>query len=265
MGFADLHIHTVYSWDGTCTVPAVLKYAADVAGLDVIAITDHDCITGALEAIQLAPRYGIDVIPGCEVTTADGHLLALFIQKPIPAGRSLVETVLLVGEQGGICIAAHPGARVKTSLSHRVIRSALQEPGISQVLVGIEGFNAGLIYSQSNQAAYKLAGDLSLAKVGSSDSHVLETIGWGSTEFAGFFRDNLRHALERKATRVVFGHRSSGLDKISRWVPRILLRRMGWVTTNRSPHGPIQMGRLVPPKRGLVGEPTLAPEHVHSL
>ena len=76
MGKADLHIHTIYSWDGTCTVEAVLKQAAHIAGLDVIAITDHDEIQGALEAVDLAPRYGIEVIPGCEISTADGHLLA---------------------------------------------------------------------------------------------------------------------------------------------------------------------------------------------
>jgi predicted metal-dependent phosphoesterase TrpH len=59
MGFADLHIHTVHSWDGTATVPAILKHAADATDLDVIAICDHDCIRGGQEAIQLAPRYGI--------------------------------------------------------------------------------------------------------------------------------------------------------------------------------------------------------------
>ena len=64
MGKADLHIHTTYSWDGTCTVEAVLKQAAHIAGLDVIAITDHDDIRGALEAVELGPRYGIEVVHG---------------------------------------------------------------------------------------------------------------------------------------------------------------------------------------------------------
>ena len=94
MGKADLHIHTIYSWDGTCTVEAVLKQAAHTAELDVIAITDHDEIQGAQEAAELAPRYGIEVIPGSEISTADGHLLALFIPKKISAGLSVVETIL---------------------------------------------------------------------------------------------------------------------------------------------------------------------------
>jgi predicted metal-dependent phosphoesterase TrpH len=262
MGFADLHVHTVHSWDGTCTVPAVLKYAADYTNLDVMAITDHDCIRGALEAIQLAPRYGIEVIPGCEISTADGHLLGLFIQKAIPAGLSLVETVHRVGEQGGICIAAHPGARVKTSLSARVLRLALQNPDVRRVLVGVESFNAGLVFSGSNRPASDLAGELHLARVGSSDAHVLETIGWGATEFAGFFADDLRRALLRGATCVCVGRSVSGAEKISRWAPRYLLRRLGWVTTNQSPFGPLRLARLSPSRRGPGVDATLASEHI---
>jgi DNA polymerase III alpha subunit len=65
MGLAVLHVHTVYSWDGTCTVSAVLKQATQQANLDVIAITDHDEIDEALEALDLARIYGIEVILGC--------------------------------------------------------------------------------------------------------------------------------------------------------------------------------------------------------
>ncbi len=63
MGLADLHIHTVYSWDGTATVSAVLKTAM-IRGLNVIAITDHDEIQGALDAQKLAPDYGLDMCRG---------------------------------------------------------------------------------------------------------------------------------------------------------------------------------------------------------
>ena len=58
MGLADLHIHTIYSYDGTASIPAVLECAKQV-GLDVIAITDHDEIRGALKAFDLAPRHGM--------------------------------------------------------------------------------------------------------------------------------------------------------------------------------------------------------------
>ena len=63
MGLADLHIHTIYSYDGTASVPAVLTRARQM-GLDVIAITDHDEIIGSLKAVELAPAFGMEVIPG---------------------------------------------------------------------------------------------------------------------------------------------------------------------------------------------------------
>ena len=80
MGFADIHIHSIYSHDATTTVRGVLKQASSV-GLSVIAVTDHDDIRGAFDARELASQYNIEVISGVEVTTRDGHLLALFIEK----------------------------------------------------------------------------------------------------------------------------------------------------------------------------------------
>lgn len=263
MGFSDLHIHTTYSWDGTCPVPAVLKYAADFTNLDVIAITDHDCILGALEAVRLAPRYGIEVIPGCEISTADGHLLGLFIHKAIPAGLSLVETVMRVGEQGGICIAAHPGARVKRSIPLQTLRQCLDHPGVREVLVGIECFNAGLVYSQSNRQANALAEELGVARVGNSDTHVLDMIGWGATEFPGYSPFDLRHALQQRTTRPYARRSTTGLEKIIRWVPSFLLRRLGWVITNHNnPCGPLRLGRLEPIPGDSSLDALIAPKNI---
>ena len=73
MGLADLHVHTIYSYDGTASIPAVLARARQI-GLDVIAITDHDEIAGSLQALELAPAFGVEVIPGMEVTTASRTL-----------------------------------------------------------------------------------------------------------------------------------------------------------------------------------------------
>jgi len=57
MGFADLHIHSMYSYDGTASISAILKYVADYTDLNVIAITDHDSMEGVPEALDLAPYY----------------------------------------------------------------------------------------------------------------------------------------------------------------------------------------------------------------
>jgi|GEM_PF-402470 len=204
MGLADLHIHTIYSWDGTCDVKAVLKRAAEL-GLDVIAITDHNEIRGGLEAQDLAPVYGVEVIPGSEVSTAEGHLLALFIQHPIPKGLSLEETLRRVADLGGCAVAAHPAARGMNSLTPEAIRRALAHPDLARILVGVEVFNAGLLHTRSNSTAQALADTLPVARVGSSDAHMFWMIGAGATLFPGRSAQDLRQALEARQTQPVSG------------------------------------------------------------
>lgn len=75
-------------------LPSTQCWRARQAGLDVIAITDHDEIRGALKALDLAPQYGIEVIPGIEITTAEGDLVALFVTETIEPGRPLIETII---------------------------------------------------------------------------------------------------------------------------------------------------------------------------
>jgi predicted metal-dependent phosphoesterase TrpH len=244
MGLADLHIHTIYSWDGTCTVSAVLKYAAEQTALDVIAITDHDEIRGSIEALELAPSYGIQVIPGSEISTAEGHLLALFIESRVPAGLSLVETVQRVGALGGLCFAAHPMAANTNSLTEKTIFQALQHPEVADVLVGIETFNAGILHRNANMDALVLAHTLSLTRIGSSDSHLLQTIGQASTEFQGTSPDDLRIALENRTTHVQVGKLSSEWAFLRNWFPRYLLRNAGWATGNLDPHEPLRLRRF---------------------
>lgn len=203
MGLADLHLHTIYSYDGTASLAAVLNRAKQV-GLDVIAITDHDEIRGGLKALELAPNYGVEVIPGCEITTADGDLLALFLKKEVSAGLSLEETVLRVREQGGICIAPHPmaGGMGMKSLSGRTILKALRIPEVADTLIGIETFNGTAFDRISGHYANILAGRLEIAKVGNSDSHTIDTMGFGVTEFEGKTAADLVTALRNNTTKV---------------------------------------------------------------
>jgi predicted metal-dependent phosphoesterase TrpH len=256
MGSADLHIHTIHSWDGVCAVSAVLQYVIEHTKLNVIAITDHDEIRGALEAVELAPAYGVEVVPGSEISTADGHVLALFICQRVPAGLSLIETVLRVGELGGLCIAAHPMARVSGSLSAEAICRALQHPQVARTLVGVEAYNSGLVYSQSNRAAQALAQTLPVAQVGNSDAHMLWMIGRGATEFSGSSASQLRSALEAHTTRVGRVQPAHALRIISTWVPRYLLRRAGWVDWTPAPRTSPRLSRLA-----HVRASTLQPAH----
>ena len=203
MGLADLHIHTIYSYDGTASVPAVLKHARQI-GLDVIAITDHDEIAGALRALELAPAYGLEVIPAIEVTTAEGDLLAFNITVKIQRDLPLVETILKVGELGGFCIAPHPmasGLGMK-GLSAYSILKALRNPDVVQTLIALETYNATVINKINNHYARILAEHLNIAQTGSSDAHVLGAIGLGMTEFDGHTAKDVLDALYCRTTRI---------------------------------------------------------------
>lgn len=246
MGLADLHMHTLYSWDGTSTVSAVLKQVVEHTALDVIAITDHDRISGALQALELAPRYNLEVIPGCEISTSQGHLLAYFITQPVPKGRSLVETVLRVGELGGLCVAPHPSVRLANGLSPKTIKDALMDPDVARILVGIEVYNAGLVNQRSNLAALLLAQGLPVAQVGNSDAHLLWMIGRGATHFPGTSAQELRAALEGRTTQPVVGAACQPVRMAGHMVVRMLLRKAGFVAWNAGPQAPIRFGRPVP-------------------
>jgi predicted metal-dependent phosphoesterase TrpH len=201
MGFADLHIHTEYSFDGTASVLAVLQQAKQT-GLDVIAITDHDEIDGALEAMELAPEVGIEVIPGIEVSTADGDLLALNVTQKIERDQPMLETLSKVGKLGGICIAPHPmddGYRMH-SLGSYLIMKALRDRDAAKILIAIETYNATILNKANNDYARILAEHLGIAQTGNSDAHVLNAIGLGRTKFPGHTRKELLTALQNGLT-----------------------------------------------------------------
>lgn len=219
MGLADLHIHTIHSYDGTACVSSILKRAKEI-GLDVVAITDHDEINGALEALPLASHYGIDVIPASEITTSEGDLLALFITKKIKAGLSLIETVLRVSEMGGVCIAPHPmaGGMGMKSLSAYSILKALKHPQVAKTLIGIETYNGTAIDRMSNHYAKIFANGLRIAQTGSSDAHVIDTVGFGVTEFDGYTAQDLLISLRDRTTKV---------RKLREWSPIHILSNWG--------------------------------------
>jgi hypothetical protein len=239
MGFADLHIHSMYSYDGTASISAILKYVADFTDLNVIAITDHDSMEGVPEALDLAPYYNLEVIPGCEVSSKDGHVLCLFIERPIPPGLSLLETVLMVGNQGGICIAAHPMAKGVNSLRFETIRQVLKHPVASKILVGVEAFNGGLVYTRGNLSVQQESNSLPLAQLGNSDAHILQMIGQGASYYHGYTSADLKNAIINRTTIPRKGNGLSGSAVLTSYIPRYVLRKLGWVSWNESPEKPI--------------------------
>src|SRR5690348_11086510 len=109
LGKADLHMHSTYS-DGIGTIEQILNYVQRKTDLDVIAITDHDVIEGSLRARDLWSKgaYRFEFVVGEEVSTQDGHLLGLFIEKRIQPGLGLERSIDLIHEQGGLAVIAHP-------------------------------------------------------------------------------------------------------------------------------------------------------------
>jgi len=244
MGKADLHIHSSYSFDSTSSIEVVLEQAAFRAKLNVIAITDHNEFSGALRAAELAPRYGIEVIPGIEISTREGHLLALFLREPIPARLSLLETIHRAGEQGGLCIAAHPMARAVHSLSAASIRKAATHPDLRRVFIGLETINAGLLFQRVSQRAQWLYDELGLASTGSSDSHVSWTIGQGVTVYPGRSAQDLRQALIERRTTAWFKAQKQPVRFIFSNSYHMLLRKMGYAVWAPEPGGRRDLYRL---------------------
>ena len=196
---ADLHIHTTYS-DGTASVASVLEHVATHTDLRMIAITDHDTITGALEARRLAPAYGIEVIVGEEISTAEGHLLALFIEEALPPRQPAAVTIAAVHAQSGLCIAPHPYDWLTPSLGRAGMRQRCSGPGCEWPLDGVESFNAGLWGSRANARATEVGRLLGLPLLGGSDAHHPATIGLGYTLFPGHSAADLRYALRMRTT-----------------------------------------------------------------
>src|SRR5260370_16847060 len=109
-GRADLHMHSTYS-DGIGSIQQILHHVEHNTDLDVIALTDHDVVEGALRARDLWARgdYRFDFIVGEEIGTREGHMLALFIEKRIPPNLSIQRSIdLLLNHPGFPLLAPHP-------------------------------------------------------------------------------------------------------------------------------------------------------------
>ena len=198
---ADLHIHSVAS-DGTATVAQILEHVERQTDLSVIAITDHERIDAAVAAQAMAADRGLraEVVVGEEVTTLGGHLLALFIDRPIRPYKSLRSTIAAVHDAGGLAIPAHPLVPYPLCAQGWVLRRLIDDPDATVHPDAIETFNPTSLGKPWHARVVRFADAHRLAHVGNSDSHALEAIGTGWTTFPGRGVADLRRAIETRTT-----------------------------------------------------------------
>jgi predicted metal-dependent phosphoesterase TrpH len=211
-------MHTNAS-DGWPTPSQLVEHAARRTGLDVIAITDHDTIDGARRAAEYAARRTkLHVIVGEEISSRDGHIIGLCLERRVRPGLSAAATVHAIHEQGGLAIAAHPFWRTQ-----KQVRTGNPVHGVGWLAAelafdAIEVENATPGFYVFNQLARRLNLGLGAAEFGGSDAHIVDAIGRAFTEFPGKTPDELRKAIKIGQTRA--GRRryqAVGLMRYAAW------------------------------------------------
>jgi hypothetical protein len=202
LGRADLHIHTLAS-DGTASVADILGRVEREGVLDLIAIADHERIDAAIAARQMARDQGlrVGVIVGEEISTRGGHLLALFLERPVPALRSLAWSIAAVHDQGGLAVPAHPLVPYPLCAQGFVLRRLLSSDDPAQRPDALETFNPTALGRYRHGQVVRFAAEHGLAQVGNSDAHAIEAIGTGWTSFPGRTEEDLRAAIAAGLTR----------------------------------------------------------------
>lgn len=198
LGRADLHIHTTHS-DGTASIKRLMDHVRDRTDLCVIAVTDHNKMSGGIEAKAMSADYPFEVVLGEEVETAEGHILGLFIQELIPKDKSARWTVDAIHDQGGIAVLAHPFS--PEPLSRGGICDGLRAIAAGVVFDAIEVYNSTPLLVRANVLArrYAIATGES-AMVGGSDAHALRAVAQAYTLFEGRTATDLYRAILRHHT-----------------------------------------------------------------
>ncbi len=167
----DLHIHSQYSEDGDGSPKEIIKNLKK-RGLHGMSITDHNTIYGSLKAIKIAPKDFL-VIPGIEISTLDGHLIALNIKETVEKKLTIEETVDKVIDLGGIPIVPHLYRNMSGIKKENLLK-------ISDKIPAIEVYNS-CSTPQTNLKTAKIAKKLKLGGTGGSDAHEPEYVGLGYT------------------------------------------------------------------------------------
>ncbi len=176
----DLHMHTSWSHDCSIQVDELLDHAETI-GLGAIAVTDHNRLGGAQEAVELARGRPLAVIPGEEVKTdGQGEVIGLFLSEEIPRGLSFAETIAAIRAQDGLVYLPHPFDRRHAVPDARTLHRHLADIDVFEV------YNARLLRETFNDEALRFARKYDLTMGAGSDAHVLLGVGTGAVRMRAF-------------------------------------------------------------------------------
>jgi predicted metal-dependent phosphoesterase TrpH len=211
----DMHTHCEASRDSRTPVRVQAARIKEV-GLDVVCATDHDTIEGALRLRELADGYRIVV--GEEVSSADGDLIGLFLERPVPPGLSGEETIARIREQGGLVCVPHPFSRNRR---FRIRRAALERlwPHVDCV----ETFNAREAFAQDNRRAAAFAAERAIPAALGSDAHTPWELGRAYLEMDDFadatgFLAALRGGAPHGTLAGLGVHVRTRYDRLRKWL-----------------------------------------------
>ncbi|HZX55053.1 MAG TPA: PHP domain-containing protein [Ilumatobacteraceae bacterium] len=205
----DMHSHTMWSGDSTTTADEI-SAAVAASGIDVLCITDHNAIKGALELVDLLPCR---VIVGEELRTNAGEIIGLFLAERIPVGLQPDDAARAIRTQGGIVYIPHPYDPMRRNLNEPALE-ALVEAGLVD---SIEVINAKTSLRSLNERAAAMASDRDLAAGAGSDAHVPDAIGAAFVEMPDF--DGPLDLLDKLRRGRPVGHY---WDQARPWSARIL-------------------------------------------
>jgi predicted metal-dependent phosphoesterase TrpH len=205
----DLHSHTMWSGDST-TTPDELVAAVAESGIDVLCVTDHHAVAGAIELREVLPCR---VVIGEELRTSKGEVIGLFLRERISNGMDHLDTARAIRDQGGIVYIPHPFDPMRRNLAE----PALYELAEAGLVDAVEVFNAKTSLPSLNRRAREFATEFDLAAGAGSDAHVPHAIGSAYVEMPDF--DTPAEFLTALREGSVVGHH---WDEARPWSPRII-------------------------------------------
>ena len=209
----DMHMHSMWSGDAT-TTPDELASAVEETGIDVLCLTDHNTVNGALE-LASSGALPCRIVVAEELRTAAGEIIGLFLTERLPFGLAPAEAVTRIRDQGGLVYVPHPFDPIRHCLNEDALRGLARDGGIDAV----EVFNAKTSLQSLNQRALDFAAEFGLPGGAGSDAHEPSAIGAAFVEMPDFVDGDAASFLAALNSGTVVGHH---YDEPRKWRPRIV-------------------------------------------